>query len=363
MIDNIINTWIKLIKIPSFHDWNDGLYEVVRFVKYFFNNEDIYIDEFESNNKPSIIIKNFKWKESDIILNWHLDVVPLSDPKQIEPYIEWNILYWRWAIDMKMSVSILLHVFKEVYKKTNKKIILILTTDEEIWWNDWTRYLLEKWYSWKIAFIPDSWSLNNIVIAEKWVLNIEFEAKWVSCHSARPWLWKNPVDSVMNMYFALKDDIEDKEKLNSSSHWWNSVNLNVISWWNATNQIPEKISWKIDIRYTDSISQNDIVSSVKNIFKKYDIEIKNMLIAPCVFVDWENEFVLKYKKIAEKKLWSEITLVKEHWASDARFFQEKWIPVIFHRPNWGNLHSKDEYIEIDSIITIFNSLKEFILSI
>ena len=98
----------KLIRIPSISDDLDSLYKITHFVNDYFEGTNLWIRYHEKNLKPSIVISNHDWFDFDIILNWHLDVVPPFDATQFEPLIKWNKLYARWAWDMKDWAAIMM---------------------------------------------------------------------------------------------------------------------------------------------------------------------------------------------------------------------------------------------------------------
>ena len=53
-------------------------------------------------------------------------------------------------------------------------------------------------------------------------------------------------------------------------------------------------------------------------------------------------------------------LVRSSGGSDGRFFCAKGIPVLISRPRVGNLHGRDEWIEIDSMVSYFYICREYI---
>ncbi|MCB1086829.1 MAG: M20/M25/M40 family metallo-hydrolase, partial [Verrucomicrobiae bacterium] len=61
----------------------------------------------------------------------------------------------------------------------------------------------------------------------------------------------------------------------------------------------------------------------------------------------------RFLEITSEVTGEEARLVRACGGSDARFFCEKGIPVILSRPRVGNLHGRDEWIEIDSMLAYF----------
>lgn len=364
MNENIKNLLTQLINIKSVSKDINAIEEIILFVeKYFSIYENVIIKKYNFNSKPSIIIQNFDWMVSDIILSWHLDVVPEAEENQFDIKIEdWKI-FARWAWDMKSWVAIMMEIMKEVLEKkyNDKKICLMITTDEEVWGENWVKKLVDIWYSSSIVIIPDSWSLEDIVIAEKWVIHMEIEVNWKSCHASRPWLWENAIENIYKIYNEFKLKIEEKNKLKTKKHWATSVNLTKINWWNALNTIPEYATGWFDIRFTEKFSWVDeIIWIIKDILNKYNSKIINYYSWDLLFTNKNNINLKKYISSYKKIIWTKPNIVKEHWASDWRYFASKWIPVILQRPTCKNIHSKNEYVEIDAIDKIYKIYKDFI---
>lgn len=354
-----------LIKIESISSDVEKNYDVVSYVEnYFLWLENVVIKKYIFNNKISIIIQNFEWLDADIMFNWHLDVVFPSEDNHFDPIEkDWKI-YARGAWDMKSWNAIMMVVMKEVLlnKYTDKKISLLFTTDEEIGWFDWVNMIVNKEnYRPKCVIIPDSWDVENIVIAEKWLIRLKTEIKWKSCHASRAWLWENAIEKSFLFYKELKNIFEEKDNLVPPKYWWSSVNLTIINSWNSYNMVPDKAEVTFDIRVTQNFwNMPKNISLIEDMLKKYDWTILEVLTWDLLFTNKEDENLTKYLICSEKILWKKPNLSLEHWASDWRFFSWVWIPVILHRPTCANIHAKWEYVEIEAINKIFNIYKEFV---
>ena len=360
----ILNLTQDLIKIPSISNDIPKLHEIVNFVKSYF--EGIwYIKEYIFNNKPSIIISNFEWKQADVVLNWHLDVVPPSEENQFNPTIKDGKLYGRGAWDMKSWVAIMMVLMRSLLKKwfSKKKVSLILTTDEEVGGFDWVWKLVELWYGWEIVLIPDGWSLKEIVHAEKGIIHLTVRFKGRSCHSSRPWLWENAIDKAIKFYQALRLYLQDDRKLYfTETHRWTSVNLNIINWGIATNVIPDQVEAEFDIRFTEEFNKDEILQFVRRIADRFDWDMENILVWNLLYTDVNDILIQNYYSIAKKIIWEDVIFVKEHGASDWKFFVKKSCKVILHRPTCWNLHWKREWVKIDDFDKIYKCYEEFILS-
>ena len=62
----------------------------------------------------------------------------------------------------------------------------------------------------------------------------------------------------------------------------------------------------------------------------------------------------------ERVLGHRPTELREHGGSDARFLARKGIPVIMSRPTVGNLHSRREWIDIDSMLDFYEIYRRYL---
>lgn len=365
--DEILHIFNNLIKIPSVSSDIWELDRIISYVEWFFVDcENVYIEKYIFNNKPSIVVQNFEWLEADIIFNWHLDVVPPTEDWQFEPYEQDGKIFARWSGDMKSWVALMMVLMKEVLEKkfTQKKICLMITCDEELWGEDGVNKLVELWYTAReCILIPDSGSVTEITIAEKWIIDIDVEIVWKSAHSSRPWLGDNAIEKTMNLYKELKEQFEETEKLIPQNEYWGStIEMTMISWGTATNVIPEKVQAHFNMRLTETYKdQEKFIEAFKMILAKYDAKIIWMMQWSLVHTDENAEVIQKYLTIAKQVTWLHtMRLVREHGASDGRFFAEKWIPVILHRPDTDFIHTSWEYVVKQAIFDIYDVYKSFI---
>ena len=369
---NIKNTEIlslldNLLKIPSVSSDIAELERIIDFVEsYYTSDQNAVIKRYSFNEKPSIVIQNFEGFEADIILNWHLDVVPPSEEGQFEPFEQDGKIYARGSWDMKSWVALMMVLMKEVIetKFAGKKICLMITTDEEVWGEDGVKRLVELGYkASECVLIPDSGSVNEITIAEKWIIDIDVEIIWKSWHSSRPWLSDNAIEKTMNLYRELKNTFEEADKLTPQNEYWGTtVEMTMISWGTATNVIPEKVHAHFNIRVTETYQDIDILlTKLWDIIHNYDWSITQTQFGTLVHTPSDSPVIQKYLTTAQKTLWLHtIKLIREHGASDGRYFAEKWIPVILHRPDTDFIHTQGEYVVKQAIFDIYDVYKKFI---
>jgi len=365
MNEEILSLHRELIKIPSVSSDIEKLHEIVDFVESQFDGyTNAIIKRYEWNKKPSIVIQNFEWLEADIILNGHLDVVPASSEDQFEPYEEDGKIYARGAGDMKAWDAIMITLMKDLFtsKFTEKKVSLILTTDEEIWWEDGAKQIVELWYrASEGVLVPDAGSLETIVTAEKGIIDVTIDIKWVSGHSSRPWKWTNAIDQTYKLYGELKELLEEPNKLVEEKEYWSStVQLTTISGWVATNVVPESCTAHFNIRVTEKFQDmNYLKTQIETLCEKYG-KITEYHSGSLAYTDPNHQFIQDYLSVCENILWFKPTQIKEHWATDWRYFAENWMPLLLHLPTCKNIHTYNEYVVKEDIFKIYDCYRHFI---
>ena len=367
MHQNILTLLDALLKIPSVSSDIAELERIISCVEWYFSNDtQAIVKRYVFNEKPSIVIQNFEGFEADIILNGHLDVVPPSDEGQFESYEKDGKIYARGSWDMKSWVALMMVLMKEVIetKFAGKKICLMITTDEELGWEDGVKKLVEFWYTAaECILIPDSGSVAEITIAHKWMIDITVEVRWKSGHSSRPWLGDNAIEKTMDLCRELKNTFEETDKLTSQNEYWGAtVAMTQISWGTATNVIPDSVNAHFNIRITETYKDvQKLMTDISNIVQSYDAEISDMKYGSLVHTPEDSAVIQKYLFTAQKTLWLHtIVLNREHWATDGRYFADIWVPVILHRPDTDYIHTKGEYVVKQAIFDIYDVYRAFI---
>ena len=114
-------------------------------------------------------------------------------------------------------------------KATDKKLMLMLTCDEEIGSQQGAGYLTSLGFGADIVLIPDGGSRHEIVIGEKGVISITLTATGQAGHSSRPWNHENAIEKLFDYYSKIKTAIETPELHTSPDHRGCSVQLTTIN--------------------------------------------------------------------------------------------------------------------------------------
>ena len=339
ILEEIINNTCKLMEFITIKENYKEFEKAFSYIKKQLNN--YYIIEKEVNHYKNLIISNSKEKNLDIIFCCHIDVVPSTEYKGI---IEGNILKGRGAFDMKGQLSTIISLLKN--NTTSKKIALIITSDEEIGGKCCQEIMKE--YNSSIAVIPDAGKDFSLVVEEKGLLQIELKVKGISSHASSPFEGENAIIKAMKIYQELlKKYPMPKDKKDFKT----SINLSKLHGGDTMNKVCDEAILSLDIRFSKETTIEKLLKDIEEIGGYEELKILDQ--GPMFFVDDNNPIIEEFKNNAKKILGHNLIIEKCLATSDAIYFSEKNIPVIMINPIGDYWHHPKEYVEIDSLYTLY----------
>lgn len=375
MLNQILELTKLLVSHPSTNTNPKALKSVLEeAIKPLKENENLTIEHFEKNQKPSVLIYLGKTrpKKFKIILNAHLDVVG-GKPEQFKPYEKGGRLYGRGVIDMKSAAAVEVLVFKELVEKVNYALALQLVTDEEVGGFDGTKHQIEKIPSaheqgvradFVIAGEPTNLGINN---RAKGIIWLKIQVKGKSAHGAYPWEGENALIKAKK----IVDKIYNVYPLPKSESWQTTFNLAKIETPNETfNRVPDKAVVYFDIRYIpEEIKSLPFEKGRKLLEKKIKKlvgslgEVDILLFEPPQFTDQRNYFIVKLQEAVKQNIGKKADIIVKHGGSDIRHYNQVGCDGVTFGPIGGNLHGDEEWIEIKSLEKYYQILKDFLLKV
>ena len=337
---------LKLLSFRTIAENKEEFTKLFNYIKEICNKE-LNIKEYEFNGKKSLVVANTSSVNLDIIFCTHVDIVPIENYKIIED--EENI-YGRGTIDMKGSVASCLYLMNHLH--TNKKIGLFITSDEEIDGNCCVELL--KIYNSKFAIVPDGGSNFDLIVEEKGALQLKVIAKGISAHASQPFNGSNAIAKIINLYNKL---LEKYPLPKDSSEYKTTINLSKIKGGTQINCVPDYAEAYFDIRHISTDSTESIIKCVAE-FEDIDYEI--LLDGKVFKTDLNNVLIKKYISACETVLNKKIKYSGCESTSDAIYFYEKGIPTIIMNPIGYYPHNPKEYVNKNSLITLYKIYDKFI---
>lgn len=295
----------------------------------------------------------------------HLDVVDHPEPDGYLSSLRDGRIIGPGAGDMKGQLAILMVLFTRLMRAhRGLPIGLMITSDEERGGEDGVRHLLQDvGLRCDVAVIPDGGSLNDITVEEKGVLHLRIHAGGRAAHAARPWLGHNPLDRLLEGLARLRAVFdgftpENIDPEDTATHWFPTCSLTRIETPNQSiNRIPDTASACVDVRFPPPHRCSEMLEFVSNALGP-DLLVDPVMLAEPSVLEPDPDFL----RITEAVTGQPARTVRASGGSDARFFCEQGIPVLLSRPHVGNLHGREEWIDIDSMLLYYQICHEYILT-
>lgn len=343
IINEIVTLTIDLMNCKTIKGEYLEFENAHKIIKKYLKETNYLIKEIEINNYKNLIISNTTSTDLDIIYCGHLDVVENDTYKGI---VKNNKLYGRGSFDMKGQDAVMLSLLKN--NITNKKIALILTSDEEI--GGFCCKEILKDYKAKLAIIPDAGNNFELITEEKGLLQLEIKVKGKKYHASEPFKGNNAIIKAMNIYNKLISIYQQPTK---STEYKTSICLSKIQGGETINAVCESCTMTLDIRNIKENTIKEILNNIKKIDKNANINILDQ--GPVFSTDINNMYIKEFINKAKN-----IVKIKQSFCnatSDAIYFSEKKIPCILINPKGNYWHSKKEYVEIESLYTLYELFK------
>ncbi|KKQ92373.1 MAG: Peptidase M20 [Candidatus Woesebacteria bacterium GW2011_GWA2_40_7] len=302
------------------------------------------------NGKTEILLLgNGNLLNPDIGYLAHVDVVD-ADKEMFKMTETDGKFYGRGVSDMKFSIPIGIEILNKLAKDKGAPVMtLAITTDEEVGGGDGGNYLANE-----IKFIPEVLIVpdggDDFVFVNK--------SKGKATHASTPWLGKNALTPLIKIASGL-GAIYDQNS--ASPNWETTMNLGVLQGGKSTNQVCDEATLKLDFRFPETRSANEILEEVRKASEKIDpnLSIKLGAQGDPIYTDIKNLEVTRFLKIARDVLGRNIKIEGENGASDARYWAKYNIPIIM-KPNGGGIHSDKEWIDVESCLTYYEILSKYV---
>jgi succinyl-diaminopimelate desuccinylase len=319
--------------------------------------EGIAIREYRRDGYPSLVALPSGCVEPDVLLCAHLDVVALPDDSSYRSSIADGRIYGPGAGDMKGQLTVLLELFHAFHHRhPGVSLGLAVTSDEEIGGVHGVGYLFgDVGLRCGVAIIPDGGSMEQVTVEEKGILHVRVKAMGHAGHAARPWQARNALETLTDALARVRRHF-DTLRNDEVDCWYPTCSLTVMHVDNDTvNRIPPKAEALLDIRFPPPHSLASMFSAVKELLGE-DLEAEMMIGDEPTHLAPDKAYLDVVRELTGKT----VQLSREAGGSDARFLCRHGIPVIMSRPNVGNLHAEDEWIDIDSMVTFYRCCERYL---
>lgn len=345
MLNNIKQLTKQLVQCESTHANSAEVSKTADIFSEFFG-DCVERRDSKKSKVLSVLFVPKGIKMPRVLLMGHMDVVNAS-AKAFRCTQKEDRLYGRGTYDMKGPTAALAVAMKKILKKNPKASIgLLITGDEERGGAEGAGQFVQDHLHQlpEIVFNPDGGNAFTLVTEEKGVLFIEVEVFGKTAHASRPWEGKNALTQAAQGMIALQKMFAESKNKTS---WKTTVVPTMINGGIAGNQIPDKVTVKIDIRYIPADTQKDILRRIKKCF--IGSTVRTLKHAEPFSLCHDASLIRDMQSCARDVLGKTLPLERYHSSCDARFFSAQNIPVIIMRPLGGGAHSENEWVSLKGL--------------
>lgn len=392
--DELIHLVSDLIRIPS-ENGIGTMDVVVQYVKDYLKEADIPFEEvFTKKEFPIIVARLGSFEDNKILMNGHIDVVPVGDLDQwnFEPFVGDIVdgkIRGRGTSDMKAGVAgqlFALKLLKESNLKGSGMVEFHIVTDEESGGEYGSQWLMNQGYfkGGKACIIAEPTSNDNIEVGQKGSIDINIKTIGISAHgSLGKYAGENAIEKMMavlkhmdglstlegvykkSQFKVLADSkeiaknaLKVKGAENVIDHV--SVNIGIIQGGIKTNMVPDSCNVAINCRIPIGVTCHDVETKTREIVEAMDIKGVEMDFShnsEANYTEVSTDLVQSVKSNAEMIWGHDITPAYQWASSDARYYRYKDIPTIQFGPaNLEGIHSYNEDVDVEDVI---NSTKVY----
>jgi LysW-gamma-L-lysine carboxypeptidase len=288
-----------------------------------------------------------------ILLCGHMDTVPGQIPVRIDS----GYLYGRGASDAKAPLISMLLACSEF--KHRGTIIFAGVVDEE---GNATgiKELVKNKLPVDYAIFGEPSGINKITVAYKGRLALRLTCDVIdSAHASAPWLSKNSIEEVYEVWKMLSNEISSKYNKTDKKSESVTLSLTEISGGSSHNVTPQKCKITIDIRVPNRVKCLEVLDSLDNSIEKIS-EIRKVKVTYRI-EDMTEPFEADHSSPIVRALSLSILdvcklrpiLLKKTGTGDMNVLGNSLnIPVVTYGPGEPHVsHSKDERVEIQAYLT------------
>jgi len=368
----------KLIQVNSENPPGDES-RIAAFVKNYLEKLGLKTKIYEFKKKRSNVVAHLlgRNKKRCLLITPHLDTVPAGESWHFSPFqgkIRAGRIYGLGATDCKGNLASSLEAINSIVEDgtvLDYNLIFAATADEENGSGLGLLPLLDKGIlNPDAAVVLDSDDFN-IIITQKGLMHLKVKIQGRKAHGAYPWQGINAIDIAVDILKELKTHkfIYAKNKYLKPP----TLNIGTIKGGDKVNVVADWCEFELDVRFLPGMSEGAILKYIQGIIRKYARKFSRLSGMPqnAATIEIEgiqkpywinkNQPLVKYLKMAAKKLKIQPRIKGSEGATTITFFQEKDIPAIATGFGCeGCAHITDEYVKINNLYKGTMVLEEFL---
>lgn len=359
----------KLVNIPSYVDSNNNEIALGNYIVDFLTKNTNLKVKKQPVEKGRFNIIAYKTNKPKYILFGHMDTVPpkVETTNPFKATQKNGNLYGLGAVDMKAGLAIMLDL--AVKFKDQDNVAYIFTVDEEYEFKG--AFKLVKEYSFKNSILINVEPTTlKIVNGCRGVTEFSFNVHGVSCHAGSKHLGINAIEKTVELFNMLQIELSkyDTDGLNNSlnlAHLKGGILNNDQQVTYSGNVVPNYAHCVGEIRLASKkISEEKITKLIDKCSKRLKVTYSDLKFKFHLGSMYTPKEKLKdfEKSVKANKLKVEYANINTSGYFEVQLLQENWdSQVIMFGPGpLAMAHSKNEYVEIKSVIAAEKVIEHYI---
>lgn len=372
-LKQIVDLAKNLIRTPS----DTGQEKTVAdWVFQYFADQNIPVQMVQTvEERPNVIASVGGTKAPHIVLNGHLDTVPITNPDAWEtdpfdPVVQGNRLIGRGSCDMKGSCAVIAYVISLLHELSRDvefkgSVSAQLVVDEEKGGDFGTQYLISQMKAGKFhrpdyVLIGEK-SRNKIRNAERGVFQFQITFIGKASHTCDArWKGINAIEKAAKAILVLQRDLENFHP----SVGYPVISVNQIIGGKVDNQVPADCSITVDRRTVPGESKEQVLEEINELFNEIAADDADFVyeIRPLVSEDGKEQYDPANITEPDSELVSTVQEVLRTYvgqepeffvdwagATDGRFYRYEGIQTVGFGPDGNGAHGANEYVRIDTL--------------
>lgn len=357
--DRIAALLSSLVAIPSVDGRTEDKRRIAEFAAGWLRGCGVGVRMFDHPQHPSLIARVGDPSARPFLLLAHLDVVPAPE-ELFTMRRDGGRVSGRGVLDDKGPSALLMVLMADLAGLPHPPAVeLALTTDEEIGSADGVARLVADgvFGSPRAIIAIDGGGEDAVVHAEKGVAHITLEAAGRSAHNSTPWVGDNAIEKIWRCYERIKAAFPAEG--GGDDRWHHTVSIGRIQGGLFVNQVPGSARAEIDIRFVEPHDAAGAERIIRGCLED------GVTLAHCgggePFSTAPDDPLLRaYAGAMNEALGKPVRIVREHGATDARFFRSFGVPIWLHDPLGDGMHTDDEWMDLGSAAALLRGLRAFL---
>jgi succinyl-diaminopimelate desuccinylase len=354
----------RLISFDSSTD--DGVRTCTEFALGWLEGHDLRARTFDLDGLP-VLEAIVGSGPVTLVLHAHLDVVP-GRTEQFIPHVDSEYLWGRGAYDMKGATAAMFCVMADLQARVaagediGVRVRLVCVPDEE---DDRPKELRGTEAAVQRGMVGDFVICGeptdlHIGVQAKGVLDVRIEVEGRGAHGATPWLGVNAIERAMDIYDRLK--LLPFAQESSRFYERPSINLGRIAGGDRINQVPDRCTLDVDIRYLPEQPVERVREELMSLAVP-GCRVTEMFRRPPAKVPSSNPFLACLQPAVQRHADGEVKLVGRDGTNDGTYFLQRGIPSVEFGPVGSGHHGPQERVTVRSLRAYRVALLDFIASV